>query len=217
MRIISINVKAKNAVSVHRFLMSIPMDIQRHIFWQILGDAYSQSEFLPDEEALEQLVRALSAHYYEYKWPVSELCDNLFATETKELAAILQAGNLDQLSSALMADLSLPSMKALFKEFRFFFIQDSLEGYTEGAVNNLESMIVEMLIQANNIDTKPKLNAFEKIGYLTLMANIFSKRDHIDFELFISMFYRWYCEGQILDVIFDTIYNSKNVGKNLFD
>jgi len=199
--------EAKNAIAVHQFLASIPEDLQRHIFKQIIEDSFAQVELLPHRDACSQFLTALKCHMLE---PINELCGKLcdLLFDESQRQEVIDAFRCDGLDKMAAIELSqLPEIGRIIRTFDFF----SFRGGTDvAAANNLEGGIFFLLCNSENLGDEVYVNnAFEGLGWLSLMENIFSKSDQS--RLFFTLFKRWYVDGQILDVVFDTICNSKIV------
>ena len=200
-------VSAKRAIAVFRFLSSIPESIQRHVFNQILEDAFAQSEFFTREHALKDLCKSLKAHIFNVK-DLNDVCEILFPKDISTVVStVIQTGDFEKLEEEL--PIQLPGKLNMLQAFSYF----RWSGDGELDLSNMIGSIEELIAALNGKVHAQEANdeyAFEKLGYLSLMLNSL-ERFEAGFadEKYRDIFVRWYCEGQILDVIFDTILNCK--------
>lgn len=200
-------ISAKRAIAVFRFLSSIPESIQQHVFNRILEDAFAQSEFFTREHALNDLCTSLSVHVFNVK-DMNDVCEILFPSDVSTMVStVIQAGDFEKLEEEL--PIQLPGKLNMLQAFPYF-------RWSGNGKLDLSNMIdsIEELIAARNRDVHAQVAndelAFEKLGYLSLMLNSLERFENgFADEKYRDIFVRWYCEGQILDVIFDTLLNCK--------
>lgn len=199
-------ISAKRAIAVFRFLSSIPESIQQHVFNRILEDAFAQSEFFTREQALIDLCTALSVHVFNVK-DMNDVCEILFPSDVSTVVStVIQTGDFEKLEKQ---PVQLPGKLNMLQAFPYF----RWSGDGELDLSNMIDSIEE-LIAARNRDVHAQVAndelAFEKLGYLSLMMSSLERfEDGFVDEKYRDIFVRWYCEGQILDVIFDTLLNCK--------
>ena len=204
----AVTIKAKRAISVFRFLSSIPRDLQRHVFYQILVDSYAQSEFLTHGRALRDLVTAISTHIFNEE-EIKKVCELLFPGKlSSKILTVIQAGDFEKLEDE--SQIRLPEIKDMLQVFAFF--RWSGDGVLDlsNVIETVEDLIAEDENKYSHISVEE--NAFEKLGFLTLMSNTLERLSGQSEKLkpeHKCLFVRWYCSGQILDVVFDTMLNSK--------
>ena len=200
-------ISAKRAIAVFRFLSSLPESIQQHVFNQILEDAFAQSEFFTREHALNDLCTSLSVHVFNVK-DMNDVCEILFPSDVSTMVStVIQAGDFEKLEEEL--SIQLPGKLNMLQAFPYF----RWSGNGELDLSNMIDSIEE-LIAARNRDVNAQVAndelAFEKLGYLSLMWSSLERfEDGFVDEKYRDIFVRWYCEGQILDVVFDTLLNCK--------
>ena len=191
-------IKTKKAIAVFRFLYSIPEDILKHVFYQIIQDAYAQCEFLTRERAILHLAYAIDAHInINDGGKIKKLCDILFP-ESVVISSVLLKRDFEKISNAYPQP--LPEKSKMLQVFDFFRHKGHIE------IKPIE----ELLIATRSKSLTPLVteNVFDKLGFLTLMSSILEKRPST--EHYQGLLIKWYCEGQILDVVFDTILNSNS-------
>ena len=210
-----IRTNAKKAIAVFGFLSSIPNQLQKHVFYHIIEDAFAQSVFLTPHEATKELVTAVGAHIY-FKKQEDVLLRHIFPNSTDEIVSALQKGEYDSSTDGL--GLYLPEKRLMNDAFPYF----KWNGDGKLDFSNMTTE-VEELIKKHFDEQKPyydEKNAFEKLGFLTLMMNV---NKHLKYSehatKYRSLFFKWYCDGQILDVVFDTITKSQitSVKRELLD
>ena len=196
-----VTIKAKRAISVFRFLSSIPKTLQHHMFYQIIEDANAQSEFLTYGRALRDLVTAISDHIFNDK-ETKKVCELLFPGNlSSKILTVIQTGDFKKLEDG--SQMRLPEKKDILQVFAFFRWSGDGMLNLSNLIENVEELIAE--VENENTHINVEESAFEKLGFLTLMSNTL-ERPKLEKK---CLFIRWYCNGQILDVVFDTIMNCK--------
>ena len=192
-------------MAVFRFVSSISDRLQKHMFYHIIEDAYAQSFFMAPQVAMKDLVKAISAHIC-YKTNEERLLRELFANNTTEIVTALNNGEHEGVTDGIK--LELPDKRIMYDAFSYFKWGGDGEPDLSHMNEHIE-MLITQFVEENKQKSEEE-NAFEKLGFLTLIINVNRRLSKEVLAVkYRSIFFKWYCDGQILDVVFDTMMKSK--------
>lgn len=201
------NEMCDKAWSVYRFLSRMPQSLSLFIYKQIIDDALKVASVFPADEAFSQMVHAVCAHFEgecEDITPLYAICGledidiEEYVESREELAETIMAKNAQRIiPDSSMFFLAYPCFKAPDVDWQF--VKEVMACMS----SKLALLVVDGRIMKS--DSTSKMNQFDYLGYLTFFHRWYSKETTADED---TLFYRWYCEGELLDIVLDAVFKS---------
>ena len=198
----------KTANEVFGFLIGLPQILSRFVFQQIVKEAYAIAQYQLKEDVIKQLSTALSRSYSfaapdsateylsSYTGIEKSKLINEMIIDGNKLSAVLSEGSYDRLFHN-------DNLIRACECFTFKGINcNELEGERWERLENIikTDKGKDMLLSGNCLCESE--NCFFKLGYETQYLK--------DEEEYDKLIFRLYCNGEILDTIFECIWENNN-------
>lgn len=208
-----------NAETTIKFLVDIPTVLSKYIFCCITAEAYDIAAFYSIDEIKDQFITVvLESCYKKRQTYIKEIWKKL--TSSNRLKENTNKSDFNQELINNGPWLDLPSLQSLNDCFDYFDVSEiddvnwDLNSFPLG--QRLKNTLINNGID-NYLENDMFLetdNCFQKIGYKTQYINICNN----DTDKYDKLFFRWYCMGEVLDIVLETIFNNRNtqLTKSLF-
>ena len=201
-----------NAKTTIEFLVDIPSVLSKYIFFCITAEAYDMATFFPMVEIKDQFITAVLENCYQRKTAyIKEVWMNL--TTSSLLKEKINNCNFYLELIKNEAWWELPSLQSLNGCFEYFDVSDrnvvkwDLKCFPLGQrlISTLRRDGVNIYLSGDVfLETD---NCFQKLGYKTQYINIYNN----DSDKYDKLFFRWYCMGEVLDIVLETIFSNRNI------
>lgn len=207
----NVSVYLDNAKTTIEFLVDIPSVLSKYIFCCITAEAYDIAAFYSIDESKNQFITAVSESCYKKKnGYIKEIWIKL--TSSNKLKEKIKYCEFYQKLINEEPWRELPSLQSLNDCFDYFDVSDmddvkwNLNAIPLG--QRLNSILTNYGIEKYLEDDifLETNNCFQKLGYKTQYLNICAN----DSDIYDKLFFRWYCMGEVLDIVLETIFNTHN-------
>ena len=212
---INIDICQETAFEVFWFLATMPTPLAEFVYKRIVDEAYSIASALPLEEAKNQLISSISENINTSEDDINPICHFLGIDRYyKDVEnSITDKDALMKIFEKYCSWQNLPSAEGLVQSYSCFSIEiTNTEWIAETKAtlwNKLTSLTEIKGIDyfSNHNTILIKKNCFHRLGYLTLFMDWYSTKTPSVNDI---VFYNWYCQGELIDVVLDTIYGCNN-------
>lgn len=213
------------AIEVSKLVSSLPSPLDAFVFRQILMNGYAVCAVIPQQEAVQQLIEAacMSFSTSNDPQPFMKLLVNMNDFNSDRFKQVehcldeivdnsmLARQRLAEILNEVKNQESFPQLEQVFSLYRIFSQPVSRAVYVEGLRVPLRKKLTE-LIQKNPLMAVEPLedepNAFKYLGFQTfLLTWCFSSESCKRLD---HLFFRWFCKGELLDIILDTMANCQS-------
>lgn len=197
------------AIEVIRFIINLPSPLSQFVFRQIVQNGYAVASVLPRQEQKEQLLRAVCDGLELSKQTAPVYCYLGVERNYRQLDDTVQrmddtcsTDDLFEKLKELCAWETLPPSVDLIQAYDCFSFSDN--GNAESLREIVRVRLTEVMKSGIAV-SQLRYSCFRLLGFQTLFEKwIASMLDSNYDELFVN----WYCKGEVIDVIIDTIAKS---------
>lgn len=203
-----IGVNAYTAIEVFDFIVKLPTPLGEFVFKRIVEDAYSIASIQSLETIKPQLLRAV-CDGIQTSQSVDPICKYLGInnlSDRKEVdRLVMESDELFAKLQSLYKYDHLPPIEDLVRSYSCFSIPVAGDDYENSWEDIRKRMLAINDIADNNdsLSSMEKSNCFIKLCYQTLFEKLASNNSSTQHDV---LFYKWYCKGELIDTVFDTIY-----------
>ncbi len=218
--IIKIETYTNTAIDVFDFIVKLPSPLGEFIFKRIIEDAYYIASVQQFEKVKEQLIESICISFQSSK-SVDPVCKYLgILNHYKEVDGLVSdTDGLNKKLKEICRFSQLPPIEDLLLAYPCFSFQIPGDDY----IDNTRELIRGRVMDIKNYEGKSANNEFTgidncfvKLGYQTLFEKWFCDCISPNYN---EMIFRWYCKGELIDSVFDTIFKSgaTSVSRALWD
>lgn len=208
------------AIEVFDFVVKLPSPLGEFVFKRIIEDAYYIASVQQFEKIKEQLIESICISFQPTE-SVYPICNYLgIPNHYKEVDSLVT--DIDELNKKLK-DIckfnQLPPIEDLLLAYPCFSFQIPSDDYKDNTKELIRKRIIEFEDdegKSTENDFTGINNSFIKLGYQTLFMKWLCD---YSFPNYNEMIFRWFCKGELIDSIFDTIFKSgaTSVSQSLWD
>ena len=205
----------ERAFSVYLFLSTLPSPLAEFTFRQVIEDAYNSALILPTEIRIEKVIEGTCDAVNWESDSFDALLEYLGVSQSidKEQIDFTIGRNskeqlLDKMKALLHKRKELPPREGLMAAYANF----SPDGFFgEESLVSYKGIIREKLVQVydpvllDNSSFALSSDPFEILGYKTFFFNWCADERQATHDK-DSLFFRWYCDGDLLSLVFDVIF-----------
>lgn len=208
----------ETAFDVFLFLTTIPSPLTEFIFKRIVDEAYSIASVIPFADAKKQLIESMSENINTITVDINPICNflniNRYYKDVEKF--ITDKNKLNKIFNKYCQWNQLPSSDDLIQCYSCYSIKRNNDNNMEwipktkrelrDKLSKLIDTIKDDFFDRNNTILE-KNNCFHRLGYQTLFMNWISEKSPSINDI---IFYNWYCKGELIDIVLDTIYRCNN-------
>lgn len=206
--LIEIGENTSTAIEVFDFIVKLPTPLGEFVFKRIVEDAYSIASIQSLETIRPQLLRAI-CDGIQTSQGVDPICKYLGINNLSDRKVVdqlvMESDELFAILKSLYKFDHLPPMEDLVRSYSCFSIPVAGDDYenTWEDIRKRMLTIVDVVGNKDSLSTMENSNCFIKLCYQTLFEKLASNNSSTQYDV---LFYKWYCKGELLDTVFDTIY-----------
>ena len=203
------------ALDVFLFLTSIPSPLAEFVYKRIVDEAYSIANAISFEKAKSQLIESISENINTMVEDINPICHFLgVGRYYKDVEnSIMDKGALIKLLESKCSWQNLPCIDGLIQSYPCYSINITGTEWIADTKATLWNKLIELYDTkgkeyfSNSKTILVKNNCFLRLGYQTFFLNWLGNESVSDDD---AIFYNWYCRGELMDVVLNTIYSCDN-------
>lgn len=212
------------SIDVIKFIINLPAPLSQFVFRQIVCNGYKMASVLPKQEQKDHLLKAVSLSIELSKQTAPVYCYLNVEHHYRRLDEAVQQMDETTGTELLFNELkhlcswdTLPDSAELIHAFDCFSFSDN--GNTESLREIIRMRLEDVLYENPNIDKvlqNSHCSCFLQLGYQTFFEKWIASMLDATFD---DLFVKWYCKGEVLDIVIDTIANCGvyTVSQSLFE
>lgn len=215
-----IDSNTNTAIEVFDFIVKLPSPLGEFVFKRITEDAYYIASVQQFDKVKEQLLESICISFQSSQ-SVDPVCKYLgILNHYKEVDSLVtNTDKLNQKFKEICRFDQLPPIEGLILSYPCF----SYQIYGEDYLDNTRELIRGRIMERGEDEAYRTLNdltevnnCFIKLGYQTLFEKWFCKCLPKKYD---DIIFRWYCKGELIDTILDTIFKSgvTSVSRSLWE
>lgn len=208
------------AIEVFDFIIKLPSPLGEFVFKRIIEDAYYIASVQQFEKVKEQLIESICISFQSSK-NVDPVCKYLgILNHYKEVDGLVtDTDGLNIKLKEICRFNQLPPIEDLLLAYPCFSFQIPGDDYIDNTRELIRGRVMEIEDdegKSTDNDFTGINNCFIKLGYQTLFEKWFCNCLSPNYN---EMIFRWYCKGELIDSVFDTIFKSgaTSVSRSLWD
>ncbi len=202
--------EAYTAIEIFELIATLPKPMGEFLFQRIVEDAYAIANVQSQEVIKHQILKALCDSFQSTQ-SVDPICKYLGINnynDYKEVdQLILDSKALyEKLRSVCVLE-HLPPMEELVRAYSCFSVPIAGDDF-----KNSWEIIRERILMINHSISDSCFNLYEsnncfiKLSYQTIFEKLACNDPSTHYDI---LFYKWYCKGELIDSILDTIFKCK--------
>lgn len=203
------------ALDVFLFLTSIPSPLAEFVYKRIVDEAYSIANAISFEKAKSQLIESICENINTMVEDINPICHFLgISRYYKDMEnSIVDKEALVTLLEQKCAWEKLPSIEGLIQSYPCYSIKITGTEWMADTRATLWNKLTELYETkgkeyfSNSNTILVKNNCFQRLGYQTFFLNWLGNESVPADDV---VFYNWYCRGELMDVVLNTIYTCNN-------
>ena len=208
------------AIEVFDFILKLPSPLGEFVFKRIIEDAYFIASVQQFDKVKEQLIESI-CNSFQSSQSVDPVCRYLgILNHYKEVDSLVtDTDGLNKKIKEICKLDQLPQIEGLILTYPCFSYQINGDDYLDNTRELVRVRVMEREERKGNTivkDLTENDNCFIKLGYQTLFEKWVCNCLPSNYN---EMVFRWYCKGELIDSVLDTIYKSgaTSVSRSLWE